>query len=98
LVTAGYGQWKQADHVAAALADDGSLALAYLPNGGTIQVAMDCLRGPVGASWSDPTSGQPRPAEGSPLENKGQRAFVSPGKNSAGDGDWVLLLQESARG
>ncbi len=93
LVTEGYGQWKQADHVAAALADDGSLALAYLPNGGTIQVAMDRLHGPIDASWFDPASGRYRSVEGSPFENKGQRGFASPGKNNAGDNDWVLLLQ-----
>jgi len=93
LVTEGYGQWKQADHVAVALADDGSLALAYLPKGGTIQVAMERLHGAVDVSWFDPTSGQYRPAEGSPFDNKGQRDFTSPGQNSAGENDWVLLLQ-----
>lgn len=98
LVTEGYGQWKQADHVAAALADDGSLALAYLPKGGTIQVAMDRLHGPVDASWFDPTNGQYRSVEGSPFGNKGKRGFASPGKNNAGDSDWVLLLQTSTRG
>jgi hypothetical protein len=98
LVTEGYGQWKQADHVAAALADDGSLAFAYLPKGGTIQVAMDRLHGSVEASWFDPTGGQYRSVESSPFENKGKRGFVSPGKNSAGDSDWILLLQVPARG
>jgi len=98
LVTEGYGQWKQADHVAAALADDGSLALAYLPKGGTIQVAMDRLHGPVDASWFDPTSGQYTSIEGSPFENNTKHGFVSPGSNSAGDNDWVLLLQASTRG
>jgi hypothetical protein len=97
LVTEGCGQWKQADHVAAVLADDGSLAVAYLPNGGAIQVAMDRLHGAVDASWFDPTSGQYRSVEGSPFENKGKRGFSPPGKNSTGDSDWVLLLQTSRR-
>jgi hypothetical protein len=97
LVTEGYGQWKQADHVGAALADDGSLAVAYLPNGGAIQVAVDCLHGAVDASWFDPTSGQHRSVEGSPFENKGRRGFSPPSRNSAGDSDWVLLLQTSTR-
>jgi hypothetical protein len=98
LLTEGYGQWKQADHVAAALTDDGSLALAYLPKGGTVQVAMDRLHGSIDASWFDPTSGQFKSVEGSPLEDKGKRGFLSPGQNSAGDSDWVLLLQTSTRG
>jgi len=96
LVIEGYGEWKQANHVAAALADDGALAVAYLPNSATIQIAMDRLHAPVDASWFDPTSGRYKSIEGAPFENKGRRRFVSPGKNDAGDGDWVLLLQVPA--
>jgi hypothetical protein len=95
LVTSGYGQWKQADHVAASLADDGSLAIAYLPNDATIQVAMDRLRGSAIAQWFDPTSGQYKPVEGSPLSNEGKRGFAPPGKNAAGEPDWVLVLEVS---
>jgi hypothetical protein len=97
LVTGGYGRWKQANHVAAALVDDGSLALAYLPNGGAIQVDMSRLREPVSAAWFDPTNGQLKSFAGSLLDNKGQREFLSPGKNSTGDDDWVLVLQVPAR-
>jgi hypothetical protein len=98
LVTAGFGQWKQADHVAAAVAEDGTLAIAYLPGSGTIQVDMGRLREPVSAAWFDPTNGQHKSIEGSPFDNKGRRDFLSPGKNSAGDSDWVLILQTSTRG
>jgi len=97
LVTAGFGQWKQADHVAAAVADEGTLAVVYLPGSGTIQVALDRLRGPVQAEWFDPTSGQFQSVEGSPFDNKDKRDFASPGKNGAGDDDWALLLQTSTR-
>jgi hypothetical protein len=93
LVTGGYGHWQQADHVAAALTDDGALALAYLPRGGTIQVALDRLRGPVQAIWFDPSDGRYRPVAGSPFTNEGTRPFTPPGPNSAGDADWVLLLE-----
>ncbi len=92
LVTDGYGQWKQADWMAASCADDGSMAVVYLPNGGAVQVNMNRLRGSVSAAWFDPTNGERRSVEGSPLDNKGQREFVSPGENSAGDSDWVLLF------
>jgi len=30
-LTAGFGEWKQADYAPAALADDGSCAIVYLP-------------------------------------------------------------------
>jgi hypothetical protein len=93
LVTGGYGQWKQADHVAVAVTEDGSLAIAYLPRAGTIQVAMDRFRGPVRAAWFDPTSGQYRSVEGSPLDHRGKRDFTPPGSNVAGDGDFVLVLE-----
>ena len=96
LVTGGYGQWKQANYVTAALADDGTLAVAYLPAGGTIQVALSRLHGPVEAFWFDPASGQDKTIEGTPFENKGSRDFISPGANSAGDSDWVLFLQVSS--
>ena len=97
LVTDGYGQWKQADHVAAALADDRTLAIAYTPGGGKIQVAMNRLRGPVIAEWFDPSSAQCKPVENSPLGNEGNGDFASPGKNSAGDSDWVLVLEAGRR-
>lgn len=93
LVTGGYGQWKQADHVAAALADDGALAVVYLPSGGTIQVAMDRFHGPVTAQWFDPASGRYRSIEGSPLSREGGKDFTSPGGNAAGEPDWVLVLE-----
>jgi hypothetical protein len=93
LVTGGYGQWKQADYVAAARAEDGSLAVAYLPNGGTIQVAMNRCAGPVTAAWFDPTSGRSESVEGSPFANEGNRRFTPPSTNAAGDKDWVLVLE-----
>jgi hypothetical protein len=95
LVTAGYGTWKQADCVTAALADDGSWAIAYLPSGGKIQVAMNRLRGAVKAAWFDPSSGQYKPVEGSPFANEGKRDFTSPGNNSGGANDWLLVLEVS---
>jgi len=95
LVTGGYGQWKQADYVAAALTDDGKLAIAYMPTGGTIQVALNRLRGPVTAAWFDPTNAQSGSIEGSTSDNRGPRDFVTRRKNAAGDPDWVLVLEVS---
>jgi hypothetical protein len=93
LVTGGYGQWKQADYVAAARAEDGTLAVAYLPDGGTIRVALSRLRGSIEAAWFDPTDGQSRPVQGSPFTNEGSRSLTTPGPNAAGDHDWVLVLE-----
>jgi hypothetical protein len=91
-ITAGFGTYKQADYVTAALADDGSVGVAYLPSTGRITVDIGKLSGWVKVSWFDPTSGQSRPVEGSLFENDGNRDFTSPGKNAAGGSDFVLVL------
>jgi Protein of unknown function (DUF4038)/Putative collagen-binding domain of a collagenase len=93
LVTGGYGSWKQTDYVTAAGTEDGRLAIAYLPAGRPIDVALDRLRGPVTASWFDPTTGRSKQIDGSPYPNHGSRRFQPPGRNGAGAPDWVLLLE-----
>jgi len=92
-VTAGFGTWKQADYVTAALTDDGSRGVAYLPNARRITVNLAKLSGRVTGRWLDPASGQSRHMEGSPFDNDGKRDFAPPGNNAAGDGDFVLVLE-----
>ena len=102
-VTAGYGtaastgDFASNDYVSAGLTPDGKLGLAYLPdpNGSlsTITVALGKMAGPVTARWYDPTNGQYTPVPGSPFTNTGSQTFTPPGTNSAGDSDWVLVLQ-----
>jgi hypothetical protein len=80
-----------------AYAPDGTLALAYKPaTGGTTSqsftVHMNAFSGPVTAQWYDPTNGTYTPI-GSGLANSGSRTFTSPGANSAGDNDWLLVLK-----
>jgi hypothetical protein len=91
-VTAGLGTWKQADYVTAALADDGSAGVAYMPNTGRVTIDLAKLSGRVKVSWFDPTKGQFRFVQGSPFENNGKCDFTSPGRNSAGENDFVLVL------
>ena len=68
-------------------------AVAYLPAEATIRIAMGRLQSEVDAAWFDPTSGKASPVAGSPFPAAGERSFTPPGKNAAGDGDWVLLLK-----
>jgi hypothetical protein len=96
-VTAGFGVWKQADYVTAALADDGSVAVAYLPNARRITVNLTKLSGRVAARWFDPASGQSVTVADPPFSNTGQQDFTSPGKNAGGDSDWVLVLDGTIR-
>jgi Protein of unknown function (DUF4038)/Putative collagen-binding domain of a collagenase len=80
----------------AARSSDGSLVMAYLPTFRRISVDMTKLAGPITASWYDPTNGKYLPAGDSPYANVGSRQFTPPLDNSAGDHDWVLVLETAA--
>jgi len=95
-VTSGFGEWKQADYATAALAADGSCGLVYLPSGRTFSVDLSKLSATATATWFDPSCAALKAVEGSPFENKGKRAFTPPGRNAAGDSDWVLVLETEA--
>ena len=80
------------NYVTTAATADGTLAMAYLPAGGTLTVAMRTFAGPVTAKWFDPTNNSSTTISGSPFTNSGSHNFTSPRKNSAGDADFVLVL------
>ena len=99
VVTAGFGTFADSgalgdnDYLAAARTPDGALVMAYMPTMRSITVDMSKLAGPAYASWYDPTNATFTAIPGSPLANTGTRNFAPPGNNSAGDGDWVLVLE-----
>ncbi len=101
IVTAGYGTPSgngtgniQTDaYVTTAATSDDKLVIAYLPASTTITVDMTKLGGAATAQWFDPTHGTYTTVAGSPFPNTGMRNFFSPGRNAAGDPDWVLLLR-----
>ena len=73
-----------------------TLAVAYLPGPSglqTITVNLASFSGGVTARWFDPTNGQYTSISGSPFANSGTHNFTPPSANSAGENDWVLLLQ-----
>ena len=88
----GIGSVASNNYVAAAQTPDGSLMIAYLPSRRTITVNMSKFPAPVAGHWYDPTNGRYSEVSGSTLKNAGARQFTPPGKNSAADGDWVLVL------
>ncbi|SPE60886.1 conserved exported hypothetical protein [Verrucomicrobia bacterium] len=90
------GRFASNDYVTAALTPDGSLGMAYLPQGGTITVAMTKLQNGVTARWFDPSTNTFRAISGSPFSNTGAHQFTTPGKNSAGEPDWLLVLERVA--
>ena len=94
--TATTARFADNDYVTAAVTPDGTLGMAYLPQGGTITVAMSKLQNGITARWFDPTDDAFQAIAGSPFSNQGTHEFATPGKNGAGDPDWVLVL-EAAR-
>lgn len=99
IVTAGRGQFSRTDpipddtYVTAAATPDGSLVMAYLPSIRRVTVDMSKLSGAATAHWFDPTDNTFIAIGHGPLPNSGSRHFRPPGNNSAGDGDWVLVLE-----
>ncbi len=83
------------DYIAAAAALDGSLLVAYIPpdRSGGFTVDLTVMRGPACARWLDPTSGAYRAAANALSST---HRFTTPGKNAAGDRDWVLVLDAPA--
>jgi hypothetical protein len=93
LVTEGYGTSGRADYVTAALADDGSLGMAYLPSARDLTVDLGRLKETFTAQWFDPTDGRMIAAAGAPIPGRGKRSFRPPDTNSAGQRDFVLVLE-----
>jgi hypothetical protein len=83
------------DYVGAAI-NSGSLGIAYCPKSAAITVEMTRFSGSVTARWYDPTDGAFKGVNGSPFSNTGSQQFSTPGNNSAGSSDWVLLLETQA--
>jgi hypothetical protein len=73
------------DYVTAARTPDGRLAVVYLPTRRTISVDPSAMAARTRAAWVDPASGARRPV---PLTAR----LTPPGRNAAGDGDWLLVL------
>jgi len=93
-ITGGYGtlSTNTMDYVGAAI-NSGTLGMAYCPKSATITADLSKLSGPARAHWYDPTNGKFREIADSPFANSGSQGFSTPGSNSTGDEDWVLLLE-----
>lgn len=83
----GYGTFTHDDYVTAAVADDRSMLVAYLPQPGRVHVDMSKLKGPqLTARWYNPRTGQYGKEE--KVANQGVKRFVSPPQD-----DWVLVIR-----
>ena len=92
ILTDGFGSYDSGGDVldnayaTAAATADGSLVVVYVPTARTIQLDRSRLKPGLVAEWFDPTNGERRPAS---------QPFTTPGKNSAGDQDWVFIAKTS---
>jgi hypothetical protein len=58
----------------------------YIPTARTIRLDLDRLPGPAAAVWFDPSSARTSPATVT-------SSMTTPGPNSSGDGDWLLVIR-----
>jgi hypothetical protein len=92
VITAGLGEFRGLDYLAAAKTYDGGTAIAYMPTARTVTVDLTKMCGDAArAWWFDPRTGEAHPAGVFPLS--GSRDFTPPG-----DGDWALVLDDAGRG
>lgn len=94
LLRSGHGRARS--RAVAALANDGSFGLVYIPSRRVIRLDTGGFStGRVHLSWLDPATGEITAVAGSPVEQR-QFRIRSPGPNGARDTDWVLVLQADA--
>jgi hypothetical protein len=93
LVTEGYG--SNEEFAPAGFSNDGSIAIVYIPTARTITINMKNLSVNIRAYWFDPTNGIY--IDIGRIDEQIEKKFKTPGKNSYGDEDWIILFKESCR-
>ena len=88
------GQGGGEDHIQCAGAEDGSFAVAYLPFGNPVWIAMEKLEGSrLKALWYNPRSGEWLYI--GIYTNSGVREFAPP--SNGPQEDWVLVLEDEQK-
>jgi hypothetical protein len=76
------------DYITGSITRDGSLALIYLPRGGTAHVTWAHMaKHHRKAKWLDPTTGNLKRAKA------GRSTYTPPHRNAAGQPDWYLVMR-----
>ena len=75
------------------MANDGTFGIAYFPisRSATFDLTRITAGNKVEVQWFDPASGEYFTVKGSPFTKTNQE-FKTPGNNSDGDPDWILIL------
>jgi hypothetical protein len=92
-VNGGTASPQSTSYVAAACTSEGDLLLAYVPpaHTGSITVDMTKMAATARARWFDPTNATFTNIGA--FANTGTQAFTPPASNSAGDADFLLVLE-----
>lgn len=78
----------------AALDKKKKFALVYIPTSRSVTIDLDAFAGSaIVARWYDPSNGKYKAVSGSPFDSQGSKSFLTPGNNSSGSGDWVLVFK-----
>lgn len=93
-VISGRGSYGGTDYVTAGRADDGSLIVAYVPSARSVSLDMSKMSGAATVQWFDPASGESA-GTSQTVANSGSQSFATPGNNSEGDSDWVLVVRKN---
>ena len=78
----------QDTYVTASVTPDGSLAVVYCPVSTTVTIDDSVLVGSYTATWVDPVD----PTQTQTATPSGDN-YTTPGANSAGDDDWLLVFR-----
>jgi hypothetical protein len=90
VVTAGLGEFRGLDYLAAGRTPDGGTVIAYMPSQRTITVDMSKMSGArARAWWFDPRTG--KALAGGDYPTSGRRELTPPS-----EGDWVLVLDDAS--
>ena len=81
----GYADVLESDWATAAISEDGSLAVVYVPTARTITLDLSRLAPGVSAAWVDPVSGARQ-------DTALAEELTTPGENAGGDEDWLLVI------
>lgn len=93
VLVGGQGDRGSPDYALLARDKAGALAIAYLPKLRPLEIDLSRLDSGAHARWYDPTNGQFTDARGAGTRERSK--FEPPGKNSAGDEDWVLVFESA---
>jgi len=103
MLTGGFGSYgtpnvtlvPNSDYAVGAVTPDKTLGVIYTPVAHTLVVNMASFAGNTTTRWYDPTNNTFTAIAGSPFPNSGSRNFTTPGNNSSGDPDWILLMESA---